>query len=92
MQNPVYTSTCLNNLAAITLGKNGNLVFFTEAEDGTGDDEFSNFVHGICGPMTGLAEEITAVGGILPKGEHQVPDMNGYEEMVQQYLNYFFEG
>lgn len=92
MQNPVYTSTCLNNLASITLGKDGALVAFTEAKDGTDDGEFSRFAHEICGPMTDLAEEITAAGGILPEGEHQVPNVNSYEAMVQQYLDYFFEG
>ena len=92
VQNPVYTSTCLNNLAAITLDKDGNLVTFAEAKDGTSDDEFSNFVHEICGPLTDLAEEIIAAGGILSEGERQVPDMNNYEEVVQQYLSYFFVG
>ena len=92
VQNPVYTSTCLNNLAAITLSKDGNLVAFTEAKDGAGDGEFSNFIREICGPMTGLAEELIAAGGILSDAERQIPDANGYEEVVQQYLNYFFAG
>lgn len=92
VQNPVYTSTCLNNLAAITLDKDGNLVTFTEAKNGAGDGEFSNFIREICGPMTGLAEELIAAGGILSEGERQIPNVDGYEELIQQYLNFFFEG
>ena len=42
--------------------------------------------------MTDLAEEIVAAGGILSEGERQIPDMNNYEEVVQQYPNYFFVG
>lgn len=76
----------------ITLDKDGALVSFTQAKDGTDDVEFSRFVHEICSSMTDLAEEIIAAGGIPSGGEHQVPRVNSYGEMVQQYLNYFFEG
>lgn len=65
---------------------------FTEAKDGADDIEFSRRIYEIYGHIPGLAEKIISAGGILPEGERQVPDVNGYEEMVQQYLNYFFEG
>ena len=39
-----------------------------------------------------IAEELIAAGGILSEGERQIPDMNNYEEVVQQYLSYFIVG
>lgn len=89
LNNPVYTTYYLGSLASITLDQAGNLVSFDELGDGEGDSA----VYRICGPLTDLAEKFLLVPGGSWREEiiRRVPDVGSYEEMLQQYLNYYFE-
>lgn len=86
LNNPVYTSYYMNSLASITLDQSGNLAAFDEL----GDEEDDSAVYEICGPLTDVAEKFLAPGG-WPEESARIPDMGSYEEMLQQYLNYYFE-
>ena len=86
LDNPVYTSYYMNNLASFTLDQNGNLASFDELGDGEDDSA----VYQICGPLTDIAEKFLAPGG-WPEESARIPDTGSYEEMLQQYLNYYFE-
>ena len=86
LDNPVYTYESINNLASITLDHDGNLVSFDELGDGEDDSA----VYQICGPLTDIAEKFLAPGG-WPEESARIPDTGSYEEMLQQYLNYYFE-
>ena len=86
LDNPVYTSYYINNLASFTLDQNGNLASFDELGDGEDDSA----VYQICGPLTDIAEKFLAPGG-WPEESASIPDTGSYEEMLQQYLNYYFE-
>lgn len=86
LDNPVYTSYYMNNLASFTLDQNGNLAAFDELGDGEDDSA----VYEICGPLTDIAEKFLAPGG-WPEESARIPDTGSYEEMLQQYLNYYFE-
>lgn len=85
LNNPVYTSTYLNNLASFTLDKDGNLVAFDEL----GDGEDHSAVYRICGHLTDIADEFLVSG--WPEGIARIPGADSYEDMLQQYLNYYFE-
>lgn len=86
LNNPVYTSYYMNNLASFTLDQNGNLAAFDELGDGEDDSA----VYEICGPLTDIAEKFLAPGG-WPEESARIPDTGSYEEMLQQYLDYYFE-
>lgn len=86
LNNPVYTSYYMNNLASFTLDQNGNLTAFDELGDGEDDSA----VYEICGPLTDIAEKFLAPGG-WPEENARIPDAGSYEEMLQQYLDYYFE-
>lgn len=86
LDNPVYTYESLNNLASITLDHDGKLVSFDELGDGKDDSAVYRF----CGPLTDIAEKLLAPGG-WPEESARIPDTGSYEEMLQQYLNYYFE-
>ena len=86
LDNPVYTHESINNLASITLDHNGNLAAFDELGDGEDDSAVYRF----CGPLTDIAEKFLAPGG-WPEEGARIPDTGSYEEMLQQYLNYYFE-
>ena len=86
LDNLVYTSYYMNNLASFTLDQNGNLASFDELGDGEDDSA----VYQICGPLTDIAEKFLAPGG-WPEESARIPDTGSYEEMLQQYLNYYFE-
>lgn len=86
LDNPVYTSYYMNNLASFTLDQSGNLAAFDELGDGEDDSA----VYEICGPLTDIAEKFLAPGG-WPEESTRIPDTGSYEEMLQQYLNYYFE-
>ena len=86
LDNPVYTSYYMNNLASFTLDQSGNLVSFDELGDGEDDSA----VYQICGPLTDIAEKFLAPGG-WPEESARIPDTGRYEEMLQQYLDYYFE-
>ena len=88
LDNPVYTSYNMNNLASFTLDKDGNLVAFDEL----GDGEEDSAVYQICGPLTDIAEKYLSPGGGWPEEIARVPNANSYEDMLQQYLNFYFEG
>ena len=85
LDNPVYTSYYMNSLASFTLDQSGNLVSFDELGDGEDDSA----VYQICGPLTDIAEKFLAPGG-WPEESARIPDTGSYEEMLQQYLNYYF--
>lgn len=88
LENPVYTSYYMDNLASMTLDCDGNLVPFDELGDGEDDSA----VYRICGPLTDLAEKSLAPDGSWKQETtYRVPDVGSYEEMLQQYLNYYFE-
>lgn len=88
LNNPVYTTYYMNNLASMTLDRDGNLVSFDELGDGEDDSA----VYRICGPLTDLAEKSLAPGGSWEKETtYRIPNVGSYEEMLQQYLNYYFE-
>lgn len=86
LNNPIYTSTYLTNLASFTLDKDGNLVAFDELGDGADDSA----VYEICGPLTEIAEKFLAGG--WPEEIAHIPATDSYEDMLQQYLNFYFEG
>lgn len=86
LDNPVYTYESINNLASITLDHNGNLAAFDELGDGEDDSAVYRF----CGPLTDIAEKLLAPGG-WPEESARIPDTGSYEEMLQQYLDYYFE-
>lgn len=86
LNNPVYTSTYLNNLASFTLDKDGNLIAFDELHDGEDDSA----VYEICGPLTDIAEKFLSDG--WPEEIARIPATDSYEDMLQQYLNFYFEG
>ena len=86
LDNPVYTSYYMNNLASFTLDQNGNLAAFDELGDGEDDSA----VYEICGPLTDIAEKFLAPGG-WPEESARIPDTGSYEEMLQKYLDYYFE-
>ncbi len=86
LNNPVYTSYYMNSLASITLDQSGNLAAFDELGDGEDDSA----VYEICGPLTDIAEKFLAPGG-WPEENARIPDAGSYEEMLQQYLDYYFE-
>lgn len=77
----------MNNLASFTLDKDGNLVAF----DKLGDGEDDSAVYRVCGPLTDIAEKFLSPGGWWWEESARIPDTNTYEEMLQQYLNYYFE-
>ena len=86
LSNPVYTYESINNLASIALDRDGNLVSFDEFGDGEDDSAVYRF----CGPLTDIAEKLLAPGG-WPEESARIPDTGRYEEMLQQYLDYYFE-
>lgn len=86
LDNPVYTSYYMNSLASFTLDQSGNLAAFDELGDGEDDST----VYEICGPLTDVAEKFLAPGG-WPEESARIPDTGNYEEVLQQYLNYYFE-
>lgn len=85
LNNPVYTSYYMNNLASFTLDQGGSLIAFDELDDGEDDSA----VYEICGPLTDIAEKFLAPGGWSEESA-RIPDTGSYEEMLQQYLNYYF--
>ena len=87
LNSPIYTSYYMNNLASFTLDKDGNLIAFDELHDGEDDSA----VYEICGPLTDIAEKFLAPGG-WPEEIARIPATDSYEDMLQQYLNYYFEG
>lgn len=86
LDDPVYTYESINNLASITLDHDGNLVSFDEL--GGGEDDSA--VYRFCGPLTDIAEKLLTPGG-WPEESARIPDTGSYEEMLQQYMNYYFE-
>lgn len=89
LDNPVYTTYYMGSLASFTLDHDGNLVSFDECGDGEDDSA----PYRVCGPLTDIAEKYLAPGGNgWEEGMiRRVPDVGSYEEMLQQYLNYYFE-
>ena len=85
LNNPVYTSYYMNNLASFTLDQGGSLIAFDELSDGEDDSA----VYEICGPLTDIAEKFLAPGGWSEESA-RIPDTGSYGEMLQQYLNYYF--
>ena len=71
----------------MTLDRDGNLISFDELGDGEDD----SVAYRICGPLTDIAEKYLAPGnGWKEEIIRQVPNVGSYEEMLQQYLNYYF--
>lgn len=86
LKNPTYNYGSGGTLAAITLDKDGNLVNFDEAHDG--EDENIAYRR-VCGPMTDLADFLCGVTDSYPVEPVSIPDLEP-EDMVRQYLDYFF--
>lgn len=87
LNNPVFTSYYMKSLASFTLDRDGKLVAF----DKFGDGEDDSAVYRICGPLTDIAETFLSPGGWWWEESARIPDTTTYEEMLQQYLNYYFE-
>lgn len=87
LENPTYNYGAGGTLAAFTLDKDGNLVDFQKCPDGSNDPDGD--VRRICGPLTDLADFLCGVTDSYPKEPVNLPDLEP-EEMVKQYLNYFF--
>lgn len=85
-ENPVYNYGSGGTLAALTLDQDGNLVDFDEAHDG--EDENIAYRR-ICGPLTDLADFLCGKTDSYPVEPVDIPDLEP-EDMVRQYLNYFF--
>ena len=87
LDNPIYNYGSGGTLAAFTLDKEGNLVNFQKSPDGS-DDPYRDY-RLICGPLTDLADYFCDVTDVCHVEPINIPNLEP-EEMVKQYLHYFF--
>ncbi len=84
----LYTSQW--NPASLTLDKEGKLVEFHEAPEGSDSSPaWDKAIRDLCGPMTELADYFLEVSDNYSKEPTCIPNLTA-DEMVMQYLNTYF--
>lgn len=89
LNNPVYDLRCGKSPASITIDSEGNLIDFTDTYESS-DDPYGD-IRRVCGPMSALADYFCGITDSYSKEPKCIPNLDA-EEMVDQYLNWFFVG
>lgn len=89
LNNPVYDLRCGKSPASITIDSEGNLIDFAETYESSNDPDGD--IRRVCGPMSALADYFCGITDSYSKEPKGIPNLDA-EEMVDQYLNYFFVG
>lgn len=87
LSKPIYTLTQGKSPANLTIDAHGNFVSFEQTPESSDDPDGD--IERVCGPMTELASFLCGNTENYSKEPQRVPNLNA-EDMVIQYLNYYF--